>query len=73
MKEIQMNGARTHNGQLLKWIQETARLCQPDEIHTCDGSQEAIFQDLILDLYETSGSPLTRKKGGGQDSRTKGF
>jgi phosphoenolpyruvate carboxykinase (GTP) len=40
MKEIQMNGARTHNGQLLKWIRETAELCQPDQIHLCDGSQE---------------------------------
>lgn len=40
MKEIQTNGARTHNGQLLKWIRETAELCQPDQIHLCDGSQE---------------------------------
>jgi phosphoenolpyruvate carboxykinase (GTP) len=40
MKEIQMNGARTHNSQLMKWIRETSELCQPDQIHVCDGSQE---------------------------------
>src|SRR5512139_2504883 len=40
MKDIQMKGGRTHNGQLLKWIRETAELCQPDQIYVCDGSLE---------------------------------
>ncbi len=52
MKEIQMNGAKTHNGQLLKWIRETAELCQPDEIHLCDGSEKE-NQKLCNDMVKS--------------------
>ena len=52
MKEIQMNGAKTHNGQLLKWIRETAELCQPDEIHMCDGSEKE-NQKLCNDMVKS--------------------
>ena len=39
MKELAIKGARTHHEQLLKWIRETAELCQPGQIHICDGSE----------------------------------
>lgn len=29
----------TENEKLLNWVNETAALCQPDDIHWCDGSQ----------------------------------
>ncbi|TAN46497.1 MAG: phosphoenolpyruvate carboxykinase (GTP) [Rhodospirillales bacterium] len=35
-----MAGGTTMNARLLAWIDEMARLCRPDKIHVCDGSQE---------------------------------
>lgn len=43
-------GSRTSNVQLLDWIAEKVRLCQPKQVHWCDGSQEeseALFAQLI--------------------------
>ena len=31
---------RTQNAKLLAWVDEVAAMCQPDQIHWCDGSQE---------------------------------
>ncbi|MFQ5631247.1 MAG: phosphoenolpyruvate carboxykinase, partial [bacterium] len=28
------------NQKVLKWVEEMARLCKPEKIHWCDGSQE---------------------------------
>jgi len=40
MKGILIKGDGTRNEQLLKWIRESAALCQPDQVYICDGSQE---------------------------------
>jgi phosphoenolpyruvate carboxykinase (GTP) len=39
MKDPQIEGAKTSNEKLIKWIKDTAKLCQPDRIYICDGSQ----------------------------------
>jgi len=39
MKEFQLTGGKTNHEAMLKWIQETARLCKPDRVHLCDGSE----------------------------------
>ncbi|MBW7851565.1 MAG: phosphoenolpyruvate carboxykinase (GTP) [Rhodospirillales bacterium] len=40
MTKIGIAGGTTTNLRLLAWVDEMARLCQPDNIHWCDGSQQ---------------------------------
>ena len=39
MGELGLLGGTTMNARLLAWIDEAAKLCRPDKIHVCDGSQ----------------------------------
>jgi phosphoenolpyruvate carboxykinase (GTP) len=39
MKDLQIEGAKTNNENLINWIKDTAKLCQPERIQICDGSQ----------------------------------
>ncbi len=50
------------NKKLQAWIQEVADMCQPDEIHWCDGSEEE--NDLLLKKVVDSGAavPLNPEK-----------
>jgi phosphoenolpyruvate carboxykinase (GTP) len=43
--------APTQNQRLLRWIDEMVELCQPDEVHWCDGS-DAEFELLSKQLVE---------------------
>lgn len=44
----------TNNKMLLDWVQEVADMCQPDNIHWCDGSQEE--NDRLLEEMVKSGA-----------------
>ncbi len=60
----------TNNKKLLSWVEETAKLCQPDNIYWCDGSQEEndrLCEELVqkgtfvrLDPEKRPGSYLAR-------------
>ena len=52
----------TNNKELLKWVDEMAAMCQPEDIYWCDGSQEEY--DRIIKLMVDSGQaiPLNQEK-----------
>lgn len=43
-----------------QYIEEKAKLCQPDKIHICDGTDEE--NKMLLDLLEKNGSIQRLKK-----------
>ncbi len=45
---------KTNNQRLLNWVAEMARLCQPDQIHWCDGSAEE--NDRLCAQAEAAGT-----------------
>jgi phosphoenolpyruvate carboxykinase (GTP) len=47
---VESNAALTSNPKILAWVAEMSALCQPDNIHWCDGSQTeyAALCDLML-------------------------
>ncbi|HON08243.1 MAG TPA: phosphoenolpyruvate carboxykinase, partial [Verrucomicrobiota bacterium] len=44
----------TTNKKLIEWVNEIAKLCQPEEVHWCDGSEKE-YQELC-DLMVKSGT-----------------
>ncbi|CAA6605230.1 Phosphoenolpyruvate carboxykinase (GTP) [Rhodospirillaceae bacterium LM-1] len=51
MGELGLLGGTTMNARLLAWIDEVARLCRPDKIHVCDGSQGE-YDQLCAQMIE---------------------
>ena len=47
-------GYEVKNDQLKKWVAEVAELCEPDNIHWCDGSQEEY--DTLCELMVKGGT-----------------
>jgi phosphoenolpyruvate carboxykinase (GTP) len=56
MGKLENIGAVTRNGKLLTWVDEIARLCQPDAIHWCSGS--AAEFDRLTDQMLATGTLL---------------
>jgi phosphoenolpyruvate carboxykinase (GTP) len=50
----------TNNKKLLNWVKEMAAMCQPDEVHWCDGSEEE--NKKLLDLCVSNGQFIPLKK-----------
>ncbi|MCI0365130.1 MAG: phosphoenolpyruvate carboxykinase (GTP), partial [Phycisphaerales bacterium] len=57
---MKLGERNTKNAHLLAWVNETARLCQPDHIFWCDGSEaekdfltaEAVRQGILIQLSQ---------------------
>jgi phosphoenolpyruvate carboxykinase (GTP) len=51
------------NKKLQEWIEDVARMCQPDQIYWCDGSQEEndrLFQEMVNSGMATPLNPRKR-------------
>ena len=46
-----MNNLKTQHRELLHWVNEIADLCEPDQVHWCDGSQQE-YNSLCENLIE---------------------
>ncbi|MDR3440391.1 phosphoenolpyruvate carboxykinase (GTP) [Telmatospirillum sp.] len=51
MNELAIHGGTTTNRKLLAWVDEIAKLCKPEAIHWCDGSQ-AEYDSLCKMMVE---------------------
>src|SRR5215467_7058014 len=55
--EVETSG-QNRNPRLTQWVEEAARLCQPDRVHWCDGSQEEYQAMLRLMVLSGVAIPL---------------
>ena len=46
----------TNNQKLINWVNDWAELCQPDQVHWCDGSEEE--NEKLMDLMVKSGASI---------------
>jgi phosphoenolpyruvate carboxykinase (GTP) len=51
----------TKNAKLLAWVDEVAAMCQPENIHWCDGS-DSEYQEMCRRLMESGSSKLLNEK-----------
>ena len=54
MSKSKLGTCNTANQTLLSWVEEAARLCQPDRIFWCDGSEQE--NQMLCDLMVQSGT-----------------
>ena len=53
----------TKNTKLLNWVNEVAALCQPDQIHWCDGSQQEADALCALMVQNGTFTPIPARPG----------
>jgi phosphoenolpyruvate carboxykinase (GTP) len=56
MSKLGIPGGTTMNAKLLAWVDEMARLCRPDSIHICDGSQQEY--DSLCEMMVANGTMI---------------
>ncbi|MGE5504212.1 MAG: phosphoenolpyruvate carboxykinase (GTP) [Actinomycetota bacterium] len=56
MSKLGIPGGTTMNSRLLGWVDEMARLCKPDSIHICDGSQQEY--DSLCEMMVAHGTMI---------------
>src|SRR5438094_9832711 len=54
MSKSKLGTCNTANQTLLSWVEEVARLCQPDRVFWCDGSGQE--NQMLCDLMVQSGT-----------------
>jgi phosphoenolpyruvate carboxykinase (GTP) len=54
--DVETSRSENKNKQLVRWVEEAARMCKPDRIHWCDGSQEEYRS--MLRLMTLSGTAI---------------
>jgi phosphoenolpyruvate carboxykinase (GTP) len=54
--DVETSRSENKNKQLVRWVEEAARMCKPDRIHWCDGSQEE-YQSMLR-LMTLSGTAI---------------
>jgi phosphoenolpyruvate carboxykinase (GTP) len=56
------SASQYHHARLASWVEEVARLCKPDRIHWCDGSDEE-YQEMLRLMVQTGVAiPLDESK-----------
>ncbi|HWR14451.1 MAG TPA: phosphoenolpyruvate carboxykinase (GTP) [Terriglobales bacterium] len=60
--ELKSPSLNIQNSKLAQWVEETARLCKPDQIRVCDGSQEEYQEMLRLMVQAGTAIPLNPAK-----------
>ena len=60
--EVESLSGEQKNRALVQWVDEVARLCKPDRIHWCDGSQAEYQSMLRLMTMSGTAIPLDQEK-----------
>ena len=60
--EAESAGGDTRHKQLVRWVEEVARLCKPDRVHWCDGSAQEYQLMLRLMVQAGTAIPVNAEK-----------
>jgi phosphoenolpyruvate carboxykinase (GTP) len=59
---MDVKAAPTHNSRLTEWVEEVAKMCRPDQVHWCDGSQQEYEHMLRVMIQSGVAIPLNPAK-----------
>src|SRR6185369_13715788 len=54
MSKLKLGTCKTNHARLLAWVEEMTRICQPDRIFWCDGSEQE--NQMLCDLMVETGT-----------------
>src|SRR5713101_6766290 len=60
--EPESTGSEIRHKRLAQWVEEVARMCKPDRIHWCDGSDEEYQATMRLLILAGVAIPLAPEK-----------
>jgi phosphoenolpyruvate carboxykinase (GTP) len=60
--EVETYRSENKHKQLVRWVEESARMCKPDRVHWCDGSKEEYQSMLRLMMLSGTAIPLDEQK-----------
>jgi len=63
---IDVKAAPTHNSRLTEWVEEMAKMCRPDQVHWCNGSQQEY--EYMIRIMIQSGVAIPLNPGKRPDS-----